>query len=86
MGDEDVTGGGFSMDNMQTMGIVNALRTGDARVDMVRGRACLKLVEVVSRVSSLRCDGVLQTSDSHAWHRASTDHCYDDSPGDPILI
>jgi hypothetical protein len=33
MADEE-GGGGFNMDNLQTMGIVNAMRTGDARVDM----------------------------------------------------
>jgi hypothetical protein len=33
MADEE-GGGGFNMDNIQTMGIVNAMRTGDARVDM----------------------------------------------------
>jgi hypothetical protein len=34
MADEE-GGGGFNMDNLQTMGIVNAMRTGDARVDII---------------------------------------------------
>jgi len=33
--DEAIHGGGFNMDNLQTMGIVNAMRTGDARIDML---------------------------------------------------
>ena len=44
------------MDNLQTMGIVNAMRTGDARVDMVRGS-----LSVVSFVNSKRCVCALET-------------------------
>jgi len=38
--DEETRGEGFNMDNLQTMGIVNAMRTGDARLDMVRCSLC----------------------------------------------
>ena len=31
----DDKGSGFGIDGLQTMGIVNALKTGDMRVDMV---------------------------------------------------